>query len=494
MPIDLASRRKKSYPFRPLWYALPPCILTGLLWLSSTHAVNSTQVGLALLLAIVPWIAFLRWRQNPKHLLPLFALISGMYWLYFGVAMFWGDTRFIIFGSKGSHIPESTITTVILMAVIGVFAMLAGTRVGSLTISIPTFTMGSPQTSAQWLYIDLIVLFPLVSIRFFSIGGDTRQAVILLLEFVPLVAFAMLFQKFLGGRATSYEKVLLVAFLLLKSATGLASGSMGSVVAIFIVVAALYLQTRRKVPKVALAALAIYVLFFQVGKGGFRERYWTNQVSGGTIQRLTDWVGFSLKAWGFFYDHPSAERFQILVSQSFSRLSLLPMAAAVVERTPNPVPYQNGKLYSYMLITLIPRFVWPEKPSFNEANQFFQVAYGLTRLRDLGNSSIAVGVLAESFINFGWTGVVVIMFLMGVFISVFQSIFFMPKTPMVLAAIGVVLLPSMLAIESQLVQYFGGMIQQVLVAYCVMLPITAVRRKMTTNRRMQGEALAIPSR
>ena len=29
-----------------------------------------------MLLAMVPWIAFLRWRQNPKHLLPLFALIS----------------------------------------------------------------------------------------------------------------------------------------------------------------------------------------------------------------------------------------------------------------------------------------------------------------------------------------------------------------------------------------------------------------------------------
>jgi uncharacterized membrane protein YeiB len=102
--------------------------------------------------------------------------------------------------------------------------------------------------------------------------------------------------------------------------------------------------------------------------------------------------------------------------------------------------------------------------------------------------------LAESFINFGWIGVIVIMFLMGIFISIFQSIFFMPKTPMVLAAIGVVLLPSMLAIESQLVQYFGGMIQQVVVAYCVMLPITAIRRKTTTNRRLQGEEVAVPSR
>jgi hypothetical protein len=78
--------------------------------------------------------------------------------------------------------------------------------------------------------------------------------------------------------------------------------------------------------------------------------------------------------------------------------------------------------------------------------------------------------------------VILIMFSMGVFLSVFQSIFFSPKAPLVLTAIGIVLLPSLLAIESQLVQYFGGMIQQVVTACLVLLPVTATAGKKSPHR------------
>ena len=191
------------------------------------------------------------------------------------------------------------------------------------------------------------------------------------------------------------------------------------------------------------------------------------------MERLTTWVSFSLQRWAGFYEHPSQEQFQALVWSSTNRLSLLPLAAAVVDRTPDSVPYQGTRLYSYMVVTLIPRFLWPEKPSFSEANQFFQVAYGLTRIRDLDKTSISVGVLAESYIGFGWFGVVGVMFLMGIFLAVFQMVFFMPKSPMVLNAIGIAMLPPLLNIESQLVQYLGGFCQQILVAYLIFLPVTA---------------------
>jgi hypothetical protein len=55
-----------------------------------------------------------------------------------------------------------------------------------------------------------------------------------------------------------------------------------------------------------------------------------------------------------------------------------------------------------MFITLIPRFIWPDKPSVNDANQYYQVAYGLTTEENLDGVSIAVGVMTEGFINFGW--------------------------------------------------------------------------------------------
>jgi hypothetical protein len=492
--VQHAGFRRKGNPLIAFRYVVPPFLITAILWASSNNPVGLLPVSLALILLYVPWMSFLHWRQHRTYIVPLFALISGIYWLYFGVALFWGEHRFLLYGSKGGHISDSVVTAVILMAVVGMLAMLAGTRTGELFVSIPKFSVGSPTTTGQWLYIDLILVLRLAGTRLLGTGGGARQVIFLLVEFIPLIAFVLLFHKFLVGRATSYEKVLLALFLVVKAATGLAAGWLGSVVSLFIVIVALYLQTRGKLPKLGLGLLVFYVLFFQVGKEDFRRRYWSNVSSTGTVERLTDWVGLSLQRWASFYNNPSQEQFQALVSQSVNRLSLLHLAASVVERTPDAVPYQGGKLYSYMFITLIPRFLWPEKPSFNEANQFYQVAYGLTRMRDLESTSISVGILAESYIGFGWPGVVVVMFLMGLFIYVFKSIFFIQKGPIILSAIGIAMLPTLLAAESQLVQYFGGMLQQIGVALCAFLPVIVKRSKTTASRRRHGEAVALTSR
>jgi len=330
--------------------------------------------------------------------------------------------------------------------------------------------------------------------RIEGMGGNARQVVLLLVDFVPLVAFVLLFQKFLAGCAVSHEKLLLAVFLVAKTASGLATGWLGAVVGMFVIVGILYLQSRGRIPGTWLLILAVYVLFFQVGKEEFRARYWSHPVEGGTLERVIDWVGISLHQWQTLYDHPSTERFQSLVSRSVNRLSLLPMGAAVLERTPASVPHQHGKLYSYMLVTLIPRFLWPDKPSFNEANRFFQVAYGMSREQDLDRTSISVGVLVESYISFGWAGVVMIMFFMGVFFAIFQKLCLMPGSPILLSAIGIAMIPIFLSVESQLAQYLGGMIQQFAVAYCVLLPVTTRRTQRSASPGRLQDVLATPSR
>ena len=85
--------------------------------------------------------------------------------------------------------------------------------------------------------------------------------------------------------------------------------------------------------------------------------------------------------------------------------------------TPGIVPYQGWRMYSYLVVTLIPRAIWPEKPSVNDANRFYQVTYGMTAERDLEGVSISVGVLTEAYISYGWLGAVGIMTLVGVFLN-----------------------------------------------------------------------------
>ncbi len=102
------------------------------------------------------------------------------------------------------------------------------------------------------------------------------------------------------------------------------------------------------------------------------------------------WLTASLRAWSDAMERP--EKRSKLFGETVTRASLFEPTAMVMQMTPAQVPYQNGRLYKYLAISLIPRAIWPDKPSFSEANQFYQVAYGITDRRDLGKVSMAVGI------------------------------------------------------------------------------------------------------
>jgi hypothetical protein len=252
---------------------------------------------------------------------------------------------------------------------------------------------------------------------------------------------------------------------------GMASGWLGVFTSILIICGSLYVAERKRIPRFALLVVVAFTLFFQVGKDEFRRAYWVERYPPPSqMERLAFWVETSFEKWNDAITNPSADTLRETMSPSVNRLSLLNQTANVVDKTPALVPYQYGRLYSYMFITFIPRFIWPDKPSVNDANQYYQVAYGLTSEDNLGGVSIAVGVLTEGFMNFGWLGAFGVMFLLGVFFDFYQSTFLSRESGILLTALGVVLLPQFLAIESQMAQYLGGIVQQVLFTLIVMAP------------------------
>jgi len=99
--------------------------------------------------------------------------------------------------------------------------------------------------------------------------------------------------------------------------------------------------------------------------------------------------------------------------------------------------------------------------------------------------SIAAGTLAEGYINFSWPGAAGIMFLLGIFFDFYQLTFLSAKSGPLLKAIGVVLLPTFLAVESQLAQYFGGIVQEVEVILIVMLPAIKITRSFVRRPVLQ---------
>ena len=464
-----------------------PIAITAALWLTRSNEVNVPQLALALFLVSVSWHSYRAWRKREQSDLPIFAMISFMYVLYYVIPLFWEPHEISEFNAQaGREMSDAAISTSLLMVAVGIGSLWLGMRVRVGRLFVPrNVSFEAPRSRRNYVRVVLAIgcVFNAYDLSPYSLGEGGRQLIILLLTVTPMMAFAVLFRGHLRGDSTRVDRLLILAFVGSRLLNGLSSGWLGVSASLILICGVIYFAERRRVPRLAPALVVLFILFFQVGKEDFRKAYWQQgaqgvaevTAQGGKIERTTFWIKRSLEKWGEVLTDPSGQTLKDAIVPSVSRVSLLNQTANVVEMTPSVVPYQYGHLYSYLGVTLIPRALWPEKPSINEANQFYQVAYGLTSQDDLASVSIAVGVLTEAYISFAWPGVVGIMFLLGIFFDFYQNFFFSSSSGILLGSIGVILLPQMLGIESQMAVYLGGVIQQVVFVLIVFLPALRMR-------------------
>ncbi len=456
---------------------LPPVGVTGVLWLTRLSEVTPEGVLYAFVLFLIPWCAFLIWGQQ-KRGIPVFAMVGLVYWWFFAVGMFWLD-RVMYVGRFGVVEAQAT-DDAMLLAVVGVSCLGAGMRIPVAVLQ-PLRQLELQAGSTSWIYLRwILVIGTLVKLAPNSsmwLGADLRQVIEILISTVPTTALILLLQRCLTDKGSKLDRALLWAYVPVTIVGALASGWVGSTVYLGLSCGATYLCIRGRIPWKTMAISLVALLFLQVGKDAFRSRYWYGQGEGGLMEKATFWVNGSVSKWKEALQGGDGVSARDLSSQTLQRTSLLTQVAHVLDMTPSQVPFQEGQTYSYLAITLIPRFVWPDKPSVNVANQYYQVAFGLTDPRDLDKVSIAVGCLAEAYINFGWYGVVGVMFVLGVLLGIYQRSFVSPSSSKFFLALGIALLPTILGIERQMAQYVGGVIQHILLTIFVFLPIIGRRNE-----------------
>jgi hypothetical protein len=314
-------------------------------------------------------------------------------------------------------------------------------------------------------------------------GGDFRQVIAIVLSFVPLVAFLILWDAALRGNATSADKVLVVIFLVASVVGGLASGWLASSVGTFILASIAFVRIRGRIPVIPLAGIVLAMLFLQGGKSAFRERYWYGTDQAGAVEKAQFWIEQSLERLTAFNGQPGGEVFRdSFEAPLLTRSSLVTEAATVYEHTPSAVPYQYGASYKYLWITLIPRFLWPDKPSVNDSNRFYQLSYGVTQQEDLDHVAIGAGLIPEAYMNFGWTGIPIVMCLAGVILGVFERIFLGHHAGAFASALGLAYVLQLLALNGQAAAYFGGMIQVIGLTLVIFLPALRFKARSASVR------------
>lgn len=471
---EIDPRRRPLQKF--VEYGALPIIVTGMLMVTSANTNSFIQVIIAFLLLVIPWAAYRNWQNSDEYGLPIFSIIAALHWLYFAVALFWGDRLAPVWYSNTSILSEDDITKALLTVLLGVVAIGIGMKSRLAKSLIPKTRIPLMMNGSKWNYVRLLLIAGSLASFFpnavYIFGEAGRQWILAFQTAVPLLAALLLLRRYFRGSAADIDRLLILAYIVVRVVTGLGSGWSGSVFYLGVAVGLVYLLERRTIPFSALTLVLLVAIFLQPGKSEFRRTFWySDNDQADLFGRISYWLDRSLQSWEAALNDPTGQQLNTYLRGSMLRVSLLNQAANVHEKTPDVVPYQQGQLYMFSVAGLVPRFLWPDKPTGNDANRFYQVVYGITTEDRLDDVSIAIGYMTEAFISFGWFGVAGVMFLLGVVYDALRTFFFRNADNELLIGIGILAVVQLLRIETQLGLYLVSTIQAFIVGLLVSLPI-----------------------
>ena len=447
------------------WAWVAPLIasifLTALLLATARHEWTHLQGALAFGSIAPPCFAYASWRRTRHSQIPLFAVLAAAHTVFYCLSVFWTD---LLVESS-----PNTATAVLAWVNLGVLGLFIGMQIGNSGVLVQRISMPDvPEDIREWGPIRAIAACQMF-VPFLPVGtgGDFRQVVAIVLSFIPVVAFLILWDAVLRGKGTAVDRALVVLFLACSIFAGLVTGWLGGCVGTLVLASIGFVRVRRRLPVTPVVGIAIAMMFLQGGKSAFRERFWYQNEQAGAFEKASFWI------------EKSAERATSLGGGDvqddagtpvLTRSSLVQESATVYENTPSPVPYQYGASYGYLVITLIPRFLWPNKPSVNDSNRFYQVAYGVTQAEDLDHVAIGAGLIPEAYMNFGWVGIPVVMGAAGIVLGIFERVLLGRTAGKFASAVGLAYVLALLALNGQAAAYFGGMVQVVGLTIVVFLP------------------------
>lgn len=466
-PRQMAPQvRRKTVPLlvrQGLWCAGGALLVV--LYLLSNKPVTFLQMAIAAVLLFATVHQYLQWLEANQIKMPSWPLVCALHFVYYGLPIF-AAAR--ISPSRYDHraeIPASVLTTAMALGVLGLLCMYLGRQIAFKSelanrIQLPLLDR---RVTPPWRVRLLLLVgtaVNLIGLPFYQ--TQLWNLSVTVFSVLPLIALLWLVMTATRQKVGEGDLILGGAFFVSRLFNGATAGA--SLVTIIIppmLVGLAAMAVQRNLPWKAIAAAVLLILFLQPSKAKIRREISRGELTGNA---LVAWVETAFTGWEEVLSGESSA--STSVQGVASRTSLLTLTAVILDKTPEAVPYKYGQYYPLLFANLIPRVLWPDKPTMNLANQRFQVDYGITTERSLTDVSIASGFESEGYMNFGWAGVIGISLFIGIIFGLYEQVCFSHSASVATVAVGLGLLPMFWNIEHQLVGYVGGVVQ-VLVAAMV---------------------------
>lgn len=394
--------------------ALATIMFLGLLWLSAPPELPFEHKFLATVIAgmvLAPWYF---WLKSPHRMIPFFELICLHLFLIFSLPVFLGPVTLI--GSFPQiTIAGSDLTKALVVVILGVscaqltFYRLRMPRWKQL----PAFQL-DPQRiiSICLIYLAVSVFGPILIGHLPRTLAKVGDLVFRINGCVAAYALAVLLYS---GRLSASQRRWYLVELGLLLVTSLATGWLNifayPVLAVFLA----EIQVKKRLPWRKIFVVALAFLALETSKGAFREEYWGGRMGSGSVGLLES---FDRTAnWIQMVPTSIESLFSGAREKTVGRVSHLGYLGDVVRKTPDYIPYLKGYSYRCIPAMLIPRFMWPGKPSTMMINNELVLLYGWLHPALIGRVAVSPGLMDEAYMNFGIFGVVLFMSAFGLFIQ-----------------------------------------------------------------------------
>lgn len=422
---------------------------------------DTTLVGLLILgLAAAPALG---WARHQRPWFPVFEVTCLTYIAFYAIPLL----------SNHSELAAYT-TSVNTQAGLLVACFLAMANLGFCAL-------GKPARPPSWATMSLL---PEGTARYIPLGQTINTVYVYIYTFTKIIphefegSFRALFfglgtictfilARQIGARALSRQHTTLF-ILNLAIQVGLLFAQLYLIGGISLIALALigYVSSRRSLPWVPLLFVLPLVALLHLGKPDMRSIYWQGGKPLPTLTELpaffSEWLGYSL-----------APRDTQENSTLFERASLIQMLCLSVDRVPSVKPYLEGESYIDIPAQFVPRFLWPDKPSGLLSNIRLALYFNLVNLSNATSVSIAFGIVAEAYINFGVLGVAGLGAVMGM---VFRRLSMLSQSAPIFSSLGILMIlltAWSFQIEQVMATWLGSLFQAAVV--CIGLPL-AYRR------------------
>jgi hypothetical protein len=451
--------------------AIIPAVLTN-------FGYQFSQSLLAVVLmetCLYPTVRYFAYQESG---LPAMAIFCLAYALQFALPFFTHEAVIELAQRETKYLSDADVTAALLMAMAGVCAIQIGYywfRNSEFSTAVPMARLNLNQSKAIIFCVVVGLLLPVLFNLKNIIPEEYQQplsAILRLLQNQVYVVIGVLGWLVYARKVSIWFKVWLYGLVLITAVRGVSTGTLEeALIPIGVLFLVKWLHTRR-ISFAMIAAVLAVIVFLSPVKSEYRQQVWFDEapevaeMSSGSKALL--WITQATEYWSdtLSGSHDLAEA----TASATGRADFIHQVAHIHSMTPSVVPYQYGETYSYFAVAVIPRILWPNKPTAGNANAFYAVNYGITTEEGAKTTTFGVSILGEAFINFGWYGVVLMMLLQGLVIGLLERIFGGPQSGAGGQAVFIAFFVFFLnGIGSSAEILFGNILQNLLCGYFLLL-------------------------